>query len=405
MAESDIDLVFRDLSSDHLHKNSVSFKAPSSLKTLEIAEAVTSCGYDDLVSAQLISSKCILTFLSRENAVAISEHGVDIDGNFFEVSLVSEPHVEIKIFDAPIWVPDEQLLSALSAYGTRSGNVRHGFVRTRAGMRIATGVRYVNFRLHQNKTVPSYLKTQARLGKAPVQFRVTHEGQVRTCRHCNHPGHLAGVCPQRSPTRGGANPRSTNSDRTNHDCTLNTNTAPLTTTTGNTFAEVTKNSTPRTNHTTTTRATDHNNSADITDTAPPIEANNTPAATTVTKMPPTATLSTTTTHTTVSNIITGSSNQQPSALPTYTPTLTSLMPISRGKAVHESPDIDEEGFQLARGKHTFQAAINSTQGFVEQALDPAHTDDPQVSWAREDAARNTALIQRNVLFRTRRSSQ
>ena len=113
MAESDIDLVFRDSSSDHLHKNSVYFKAPSSLKTLEIAEAVTSCGYDDLVSGQLIRSKCILTFLSRENAVAISEHGVDIDGNFFEVSLVSEPHVEIKIFDAPIWVPDEQLITSL----------------------------------------------------------------------------------------------------------------------------------------------------------------------------------------------------------------------------------------------------------------------------------------------------
>ena len=117
-AESDIDLVFRDLSSDYLHNNSVSFKAQSSLKTLEIAEAITSCGYDDLVSAQLIGSKCILTFLSRKNAVAISKHGVDIDGNFFEVGLVSEPYVEIKIFDAPIWVPDEQFLSALSAYGT-----------------------------------------------------------------------------------------------------------------------------------------------------------------------------------------------------------------------------------------------------------------------------------------------
>ena len=71
--------------------------APPSLKTLEIAEAVTSCGYEDLVSAKLTRSKCILTFLSRENAVAISEHGVDIDGNFFEISLVSEPQVEIKI--------------------------------------------------------------------------------------------------------------------------------------------------------------------------------------------------------------------------------------------------------------------------------------------------------------------
>ena len=44
MAER-IDLVIRDLSSDDLHKNSVSFKVPSSLKTLEIAEAVTSCDY------------------------------------------------------------------------------------------------------------------------------------------------------------------------------------------------------------------------------------------------------------------------------------------------------------------------------------------------------------------------
>ena len=98
MAESDIDLVFRELCSHHLHKISASFKAPSSLKTMEIAEAVTSCGYDDLVSAQLIRSKSILTFLSRENAVSISEHGVYIDGSFFEVSLLSEPHVQMKIF-------------------------------------------------------------------------------------------------------------------------------------------------------------------------------------------------------------------------------------------------------------------------------------------------------------------
>ena len=111
-------------------------------------------------------------------------------------------------------VPDEHLL--LSAYGTRCGNVRHGFVRTRTrtGMRIATGVRYVNFRFHQNKTVPSYLKTQARgtqKGAMPVQFRVTHEGQIRTCRHCDHPGYLAGDCPKRPPTRGQANASSINS--------------------------------------------------------------------------------------------------------------------------------------------------------------------------------------------------
>ena len=99
------------------------------------------------------------------------EHGVDIDGNFFEVSLVSESHVEIKIFDAPIWVPDEQLLSAFSAYGTRSGNVRHGFVRTRT--RAYTHENRNLCTVCQFPTPPkqdrisSYLKTQAGLGKAP----------------------------------------------------------------------------------------------------------------------------------------------------------------------------------------------------------------------------------------------
>ena len=131
--------------------------APPSLKTLEIAEAVTSCGYEDLVSAKLTRSKCILTFLSRENAVAIPEHGVDIDGNFFEIGLVSEPQVEIKIFDARIWVPDEQLLSALSAYGTRSRYVRHRFVRTRCTNNNNNRYRIACYSIEHNASV-DYMK-------------------------------------------------------------------------------------------------------------------------------------------------------------------------------------------------------------------------------------------------------
>ena len=95
-------------------------------------------------------------------------------------------------------IPDEEILSRLSAFGTRRGSVRHGFVRTLAGIKIATGVRYVNFRLHHNRHVPSYVRTTEGAGKSPVAFPVMYDGQVRTCRHCNLPGHLAADCPRRS---------------------------------------------------------------------------------------------------------------------------------------------------------------------------------------------------------------
>ena len=95
--------------------------------------AIASCGYDDLLSVQPSYNKCILTFLSRENAVAIVQHGLEVNGITLPLHLVSEPQIEIKIFDAPIWVPDEDILSKISAFGTQIGHVRHGFVRTQAG--------------------------------------------------------------------------------------------------------------------------------------------------------------------------------------------------------------------------------------------------------------------------------
>ena len=95
-------------------------------------------------------------------------------------------------------MPDEDILAEISIFGTRHGSVRHAFVRIPPGTRIATGVRYVSFRLHQNRHIPSYLRTKARAGKSPIAFRVMYEGQVRTCRHCNLTGHLAADCPHPS---------------------------------------------------------------------------------------------------------------------------------------------------------------------------------------------------------------
>ena len=190
--------IWKDLSPKQSHNNCVFFKPPPSTKTMEVIDAVTSSGYDDVLSVQISVKKCILTFLSRENAEAIVEHGMDLGGVSYSLCLVSESRIELKIVDAPIWVPDEDILAEISIFGTRHGSVRHAFVRIPPGTRIATGVRYMRFRLHQNRHIPSYLRTKAGVGKSPVAFRVMYEGQVRTCRHCNLTGHLAADCPHPS---------------------------------------------------------------------------------------------------------------------------------------------------------------------------------------------------------------
>ena len=127
-----------------------------------------------LSCCKILQSSCRDIFLVKsnvpQNTVAMFEHGVDIDGNFFEVSLVSEPHVEIKFLTRQFG----SLMNNFSLLCVRTeleaetcGMGLFARVCAHTHMRIATCVRYVNFRLHQNKTVPPYLKTQAGLGKAP----------------------------------------------------------------------------------------------------------------------------------------------------------------------------------------------------------------------------------------------
>ena len=82
--------IWKDLGPEQLHNNSVFFKPPPSTKTTEVIDAMTSSGYDDLLSVQISVKKCILTFLSRENAEAIVEHGMDLGGVSYSLCLVSE---------------------------------------------------------------------------------------------------------------------------------------------------------------------------------------------------------------------------------------------------------------------------------------------------------------------------
>ena len=82
--------IWKDLSPKQSHNNSVFFKPPPSTKTMEVIDAVTSSGYDDLLSVQISVKKCILTFLSREHAEAIVEHGMDLGGVSYSLCLVSK---------------------------------------------------------------------------------------------------------------------------------------------------------------------------------------------------------------------------------------------------------------------------------------------------------------------------
>ena len=78
MADSDQVPIWKDLSAKELEQNSVHFKPPPSTRTMDVVDTVSSSGYDDLLSVQISVKKCILTFLSRENAEAIAEHGIDL---------------------------------------------------------------------------------------------------------------------------------------------------------------------------------------------------------------------------------------------------------------------------------------------------------------------------------------
>ena len=357
MADSDQVPIWKDLSAKELEQKSVHFKPPPSTRTMDVVDAVSSSGYDDLLSVQISVKKCILTFLSRENAEAIAEHGIDLGGSSYSLCLVSEAQVELKIVDAPIWIPDEEILSRLSAFGTRRGSVRHGFVRTPAGIKIATGVRYVNFRLHHNRHVPSYVRTTEGAGKSPIAFRVTYDGQVRTCRHCNLPGHLAADCPRRS-SRHAESASTANDSQNQHESNLTQNNQRTTANTTNTNS-YTQQQQPRAQHQAT-----------------PAKAQST-------------------------------TQKAFSAL--FTPQTTSpplpLIATSRGKSAHDSPDLDNDGFQLAKGKHTFsQAARNRT--VLNSSNSTLADADPQMLWARDSSASEMDLIRQRVRFRqSRRSSQ
>ena len=69
------------------------------------------------------------------------------------------------------------------------GSVQKIYRRTYPGYHVETGVPTV--RMTIDKSLPSFLRFGRRL------VRVDHEGQLPTCRKCNHPGHVAKDCTEK----------------------------------------------------------------------------------------------------------------------------------------------------------------------------------------------------------------
>ena len=247
----------------------------------------------------------------------------EVKGITLPLHLVSEPQIEIKLFDAPIWIPDEGTLSKISAFGTQIGDVRHGFVRTQAGAKISTGVRYGNFRLHTNKHIPSYIRTTSGAGAGKsIALRVMTSA---------HPQALQSFPDMWLRTvRIESKMASTPHPGRNHRFL---GTISHWTVGRSAVAQ------PPTSHT----------AVAVTPPGTPPLHTYASASRVSRSLAPEADI-------TIQAAATSSPDKSQSGLVSTPQAKTvpfSFATQSRGKSSHESPDIDDQGFQLARGKHTF----------------------------------------------------
>ena len=173
-----------------LKRNTGTFHVPLHTKTLEVAEALIEHGYTDLISMQLTSNlSCKATFRSRDTLTRLCRNGFHLMSVEVRITQLVPDSVEIQIHDVPIWVQDDVIIESLGVFGLAIGPLCHGFVKTKSGLVIATGIRFATFSLRPNMQIPSYVKTSTN-----NLFRVRYEGQPATCRRCSQPGHIAADC-------------------------------------------------------------------------------------------------------------------------------------------------------------------------------------------------------------------
>ena len=101
-------------------------------------------------------------------------------------SLVAHPERELTtvfVHDAPFELPDNALKYRLQPYGQVLRINRGHYSEC---VHVETGIRYVKMRI--DNEIPSFIRFGRRL------VRISYNGQPRTCRRCNQPGHQAREC-------------------------------------------------------------------------------------------------------------------------------------------------------------------------------------------------------------------
>ena len=191
---------WRKLSSRELRGNCISFPAVKKFKILDYVQSFENHGITatSLLSIQISSSgQCRVTFAQQSFASSICKHGLRMDGShIFPIAVDESLHsVQIHIHDVPIWVSNAAVESALSEYGTVLGAIRHGRIKVRENVFVASGVRFAAFKFLPGRTMPSYVKT----GDGKGTFRVFHNDQQPTCHICSANDHLARDCPKQRP--------------------------------------------------------------------------------------------------------------------------------------------------------------------------------------------------------------
>ena len=161
----------------------------SSVTTKQIFDSLVRDGFPPT------SVRCLQR--SQNGSVVLTFTKEEIRNKFLQQSsffVGNQPHAAhlagralsyVVVYDAPFELPDSALTFRLSKYGTVYSQRRssiQGFPQFQNGIR--------TLRMCIDDPIPSYL----RFGK--YLLRVQYEGQVKTCRRCNEPGHLAQECRQ-----------------------------------------------------------------------------------------------------------------------------------------------------------------------------------------------------------------
>jgi len=444
------DPVWMGIPMDILKNDSVCFKCPHGTKNKDVVEQLVSSGYDDVLSVHIGEKRrCTVTFLSHDNALALVDHGVEFGGKRLRPYFFQDSIVSLHVSDAPIWTPNDVILTALSQYGSKVGDVRYGFIQSSQGAKVYTGVRFFEFRLKKNVHVPSYVRLE---GEDAPTVRVKYDDQPRTCKRCHEAGHELADCPH-AQTREHRTTTTTTTTGTTPDADHRV--PPRDLGVGDTEARAPSLSADRRDgksaagNSSSGRSTKAvGESKSVTDPTPISSSSSSRpvlnAQTSSLSAAPTSSI----THSPspiISNVSSSSlpvRNAQssslsvapkPSALSAQavawpilgavtatapgqrqraTPAASpvAMSSFARGKQTH-SPDMpDAEGYILATGKHTFKPRqqhqpVSPMAAFATFGNDvDVHVvdADPQVEWAKQASKRHMADIQSKVAFRNSR---